>query len=558
MSKSKISFSDRSFVNSVFEDVLTDYKPREFHSASLSRMIEALYESLEDSGQEVEILIHLPREMILELQNAKYITDILEPDQFYVCNFRKGETSNTFKPLLKIDSNHSFCRELLFFSFSQTLCSLVCAKMNSVSDDHDEITGNWRGLLSCDISAIRETMQVAAELLTKCDTDGKFKDWCDQTGKKYDNQDINCTGNLNCGKFITQFASSLDRTRIVREEEMRWIHYLSRIQEAVGWELDVEGLFTAMGSVLKDGLGFNYIELDIINEESQESKDIVIKRNETDYGGELLTLIIRQDKRAELLKAKKPLLLDDFSKLKEIFANALLIQYMSLKSGIIVPLRYLDHTNGLLKIFSCEAKQYNQNTVEWMEAVGRILSRSLRNVKMHTDLQRMATMDGLTNVYNRRFFTEQLTREYERALRYQSALSLIMIDIDNFKHYNDTNGHLLGDKVLAQVARITRMKVRGHDIVARYGGEEFVVILPETGLENGQIVAEKVREAIEKTPFKNEIKQPGGTLSISLGIATLTDSVNSANELLNRADIALYEAKRKGRNRCEVFSTHSE
>jgi len=97
------------------------------------------------------------------------------------------------------------------------------------------------------------------------------------------------------------------------------------------------------------------------------------------------------------------------------------------------------------------------------------------------------------------------------------------------------------------------MKVRGHDLVARYGGEEFVVILPETGLDNGRIVAEKVREAIEQTPFRNEEKQPNGKVTISLGIATMNDSVASPTELLNRADIALYEAKRRGRNRCEVF-----
>jgi len=226
---------------------------------------------------------------------------------------------------------------------------------------------------------------------------------------------------------------------------------------------------------------------------------------------------------------------------------------MMLKSGILVPLMFSDEPNGLLKIFSSNENHFTEGDRERLSEMGRILARSVHNVKTHSELRRMATVDALSNVYNRRFFSDHINREFDRAIRYNSNLSLIMIDIDHFKHYNDTNGHLAGDKVITEVAKTLTESVRGADVVARYGGEEFVVILPETGIDNGEIVAEKVRSAVENKKFKGETKQPGENLTISLGLASISESVTTSNELINRADLALYKAKKSGRNRCVTF-----
>ena len=128
-----------------------------------------------------------------------------------------------------------------------------------------------------------------------------------------------------------------------------------------------------------------------------------------------------------------------------------------------------------------------------------------------------------------------------------------MIDIDHFKHYNDSFGHLRGDEVLVMVAKLLKACVREVDFVARYGGEEFSVILPEANLERGMLVAEKIRSDIESHKFKFGNRQPGGALTLSLGVASNTADVENINELINRADVALYKAKKAGRNRCEAF-----
>ena len=153
-------------------------------------------------------------------------------------------------------------------------------------------------------------------------------------------------------------------------------------------------------------------------------------------------------------------------------------------------------------------------------------------------------------MYNHRYFMEQLKKEFTRARRYRNWLSLILIDIDNFKEYNDNNGHLAGNRVLIRVANTIKRSVREMDLVARWGGEEFVLLLPEINISNGMIVAEKIRKGVEAQRFKNERKQPTGNLTISLGVAENSKTLNSYRDLFNRADTALYKAKKDGRNRC--------
>jgi diguanylate cyclase (GGDEF)-like protein len=162
-------------------------------------------------------------------------------------------------------------------------------------------------------------------------------------------------------------------------------------------------------------------------------------------------------------------------------------------------------------------------------------------------MQRMATFDGLTNLYNHRFFRIQLRTEFQRALRYQKKLTLIMIDIDDFKGYNDRHGHLSGDRVLTEIAKTIRSTVRDIDFVARYGGEEFALILPEVDSSGGMIVAEKVRAAISAQHFRNDGGADLGSITVSCGVTDNVDTVGP-NDLIRRADRALYWVKTHGRN----------
>ncbi len=161
-------------------------------------------------------------------------------------------------------------------------------------------------------------------------------------------------------------------------------------------------------------------------------------------------------------------------------------------------------------------------------------------------LKEKTIIDELTQILNRRGIMEFLTREYARSKRFKSPLSVLMIDIDDFKKVNDTYGHTVGDKVLKTIAQILKTKLRATDVVGRYGGEEFLVVLPETDLQAALTVAEKLRTEVAKKTFK--YKDQVFKVTISLGAAQLKEG-ESIEELINRADQALYTSKRSGKNR---------
>jgi two-component system cell cycle response regulator len=164
----------------------------------------------------------------------------------------------------------------------------------------------------------------------------------------------------------------------------------------------------------------------------------------------------------------------------------------------------------------------------------------------HEEIYRLTTVDGLTQIFNKRYFTEALSREIARATRYRRELSLVMFDLDHFKEVNDTHGHLAGDSVLKTLAFTIKSKIRTEDIFARYGGEEFAIILPEIDKHNAHQFAEKVRRIVEMTEFKFESTRI--PVTISMGVATMDPEDPTAATLIKHADERLYDAKSAGRN----------
>ena len=182
-----------------------------------------------------------------------------------------------------------------------------------------------------------------------------------------------------------------------------------------------------------------------------------------------------------------------------------------------------------------------------------VLNIRIQKAIEHEQTRRLAYTDGLTSLANYRSFHTRLQREIERADRYSRPLSLIMLDIDYFKTYNDTHGHPQGDAILAQVARLLQQTSRSSDVVARYGGEEFALILPETDQPSAVALGDRLRKEIEQFRFPGEERLPSKILTISVGIAT-HNRYGSKETLIAAADAELYRAKREGRNRVCVMA----
>ena len=168
--------------------------------------------------------------------------------------------------------------------------------------------------------------------------------------------------------------------------------------------------------------------------------------------------------------------------------------------------------------------------------------------RFNESLWDQATRDGLTGLYNYRYFQEALSREIARSSRHGKTLSLILLDVDSFKKYNDEHGHQMGDDVLRGIGEILLRRVRKSDVAARYGGEEFVVLLTEVGREHGTQIAEALREAIAGHPFHGRETQPRGVLTASFGMAIYPEDGTELTSLIREADRAMYRAKHAGGN----------
>ena len=188
----------------------------------------------------------------------------------------------------------------------------------------------------------------------------------------------------------------------------------------------------------------------------------------------------------------------------------------------------------------------NGDRVKVGPTILKYLSGLDAEAKYHEEIYRMTIVDGLTQIHNKRYLFEALEKELIRARRYDRQLSLLIFDIDYFKNINDQYGHLAGDHVLRELARIVQERIRRDEVFARYGGEEFVIVLPETPLAGGVALAENLRGRVETHPFSFQGERI--PVTISVGCAMLAEE-KAAADLIQRADDKLYEAKRGGRNR---------
>jgi diguanylate cyclase (GGDEF)-like protein len=208
---------------------------------------------------------------------------------------------------------------------------------------------------------------------------------------------------------------------------------------------------------------------------------------------------------------------------------------------------YVEDKKSLLAP-SAQAAQYEHATLKRRSiAVAERVALALANLKLRELLRNQSIRDPLTGLYNRRYLEESLNRELQRAKRAGRNLSLVMLDLDHFKHFNDTFGHQVGDILLKEVAGVIKSRVRAGDLACRYGGEEFSLIVADADTEGTHKCVESIREAVKHLSIYNR-GQTLGTITVSAGIATYPAHSANSEDLIRAADEALYRAKKAGRD----------
>lgn len=231
------------------------------------------------------------------------------------------------------------------------------------------------------------------------------------------------------------------------------------------------------------------------------------------------------------------------------YSNDPVLKILKTEELAIVPLKAKDRVNGIILADNIYTKKpITKDDLRMLIMLANQAGLAIENSQLYEQTVVRSHTDSLTNLWNHGYFQYQLQLELEKAKATHTPLSLIMIDIDDFKKYNDAFGHQAGDRFLKEISKLLRDYSRKMDWVCRYGGEEFTVILPASNKKEASIIAERLRETIEKHPFIHEEKMPQKKITVSIGIASFPEDGSSNSELISSADKFLFKAKQQGKN----------
>lgn len=340
--------------------------------------------------------------------------------------------------------------------------------------------------------------------------------------------------------FSTQASMALENARLYSLERSRasQLEAINAIAQQTTAVLDLKELLSKVCSLIQHA--FQVCQVSVL---LKDEEDLVLRAS---YG----TLTARVPEGGRLpagaglwgraFAAGKTLLENDVKAASDYVGL-----YVETGSGMCIPLVSFGQTLGVLVLDNARAGAFNENDVQPLESVADICATAIQNAHYVERVKQLAYLDGLTGIFNRRFFELRIAEEIERARRFQTGMAVIMIDIDQFKRLNDEFGHLLGDEVLRQVSSILHQQLRKFDVVCRFGGEEFAVLLSQTNPEHALGVAEKLRKMVETWQFPGVPR----AVTISSGTANFPEHGTTRDELVKAADAGLYAAKQAGRNR---------
>lgn len=312
------------------------------------------------------------------------------------------------------------------------------------------------------------------------------------------------------------------------------------MSEAIGSILDINELLNFVNDVIIGVMGVNYSTILLFDQKKNRLK---VQFTNITNKEELAILADNVNCKLllDILQNEKPLIENMVDPNKYDF-----IQTRQIGSFMCVPLSLKSRKFGLTLIEHRNNNTFNTENLRLLTTMGKQVSMAIENAELYANLQEMATVDGLTGVYNRVYFHEKFETEFKMAEEKGYSLSLVILDIDFFKIFNDTYGHLFGDVVLKEVAQTVKNNLRGTDTIARFGGEEFVLILPRTSIQKAYEKVEFLRTKIASNVIKDNLIS--ASVTASFGIACYPETSPNQVGLIRDADNALYKAKENGRN----------
>lgn len=357
---------------------------------------------------------------------------------------------------------------------------------------------------------------------------------------------------LKYSSHLKKKSLEIEKVNIQLKEQYEELAALFKVSRSLTSSLDQNLLFEKVFNILRDTLHCDRIVL-LLYRPGSESLEIT-KTTGLDAGTvKGLSFNLGEGISGMAAANMKPIYSTDLStddrnlnyKGRWVSSGSLLSMPMVLQNRLI----------GVLNIHHQQVDAFNQVAQQMAQAIADQTAISIENSRLYEKTRTLSATDDLTGLANRRQFQDYLQREWAQARRYHSHFSLLMIDIDHFKNYNDTHGHLKGDIILKKIAALLLQNTRGIDLVARFGGEEFVVLLPKSDKEGSFSVADKLCRCIEAEYFSGmEESQAQKKLTISIGASTFPTDSTDIYALLNMADEALYQVKRTGRNAAKVWS----
>lgn len=341
--------------------------------------------------------------------------------------------------------------------------------------------------------------------------------------------------------------SKLEETNKKLTSSIAEFFTLQQISQAISSIFDIKELLKYVNDIILGVMGVSNSTIILFDEKRKKLRvhTTNIKNREE------LALVndnINSDILLEVLNKGKPLIENNVDPEKYMFAKA-----RKVLSFICVPLITKSHKFGLVLIEHKYADAFDKENVRLLDVIGQQVGIAIENAELYQKMQEMATIDGLTEVYNRLYFQERLQKEFIAAKEGNYDLSLAIFDIDHFKRFNDTYGHLFGDKVLKSMAQMTRNSLRSSDVLARFGGEEFIILFPRASLHEAYEKVEFLRSRIAQSTIKDNLVET--SVTVSFGIACFPVNCSSETELIRKADDALYEAKNCGRNCVKISNS---